>query len=126
MTSGSLPPHPAGLPHHLRQQVTRAICAQALQNPPCRALFFAAKLAQPMRALGLDVGSKTIGIAVTDEAEIAAHPHGVLARAGTARDVSTILTLVGKLDITDLVVGMPFELSGKLGHRGKRVQEFAN
>jgi len=79
-----------------------------------------------MRALGLDVGSKTIGIAVTDEAEIAAHPHGVLARAGTARDVSTILTLVGKLDITDLVVGMPFELSGKLGHRGKRVQEFAN
>ena len=79
-----------------------------------------------MRALGLDVGSKTIGIAVTDEAEIAAHPHDVLARAGTERDVSAILTLVGQLDITDVVVGMPFELSGKVGHRAKRVLEFAH
>ena len=78
-----------------------------------------------MRALGLDVGSKTIGIAVTDEAEIAAHPHDVLARAGASNDVSAILTLVAKLDITDIVIGMPFELSGRVGHRARRVQEFA-
>ncbi|MGE5183132.1 MAG: Holliday junction resolvase RuvX [Acidobacteriota bacterium] len=78
-----------------------------------------------MRALGLDVGSKTIGIAVTDEAEIAAHPHDVLARGGTDTDVSAISTLVDKLDITDVVVGMPFELDGKVGHRARRVQQFA-
>lgn len=78
-----------------------------------------------MRALGLDVGSKTIGLAVTDEAEIAAHPHDVLARSGTDSDVSAISTLVAKLDITDVVVGMPYELSGKVGHRARRVQEFA-
>ena len=78
-----------------------------------------------MRALGLDVGSKTIGIAVTDEAEIAAHPLEVLERAGTAADVSSIQTLVSNLDITDVVVGMPYELSGKVGHRARRVQDFA-
>ncbi|MBV8755886.1 MAG: Holliday junction resolvase RuvX [Deltaproteobacteria bacterium] len=78
------------------------------------------------RALGLDVGSKTIGVAVTDEAGIAAHPVKVLQRAGIAKDVSAIQTLVSELDIGSVVVGMPYELSGKIGHRGKRVQEFAN
>ncbi len=77
-----------------------------------------------MRALALDIGSKTIGLAVTDEAEIAAHPLDVLARAGTTRDVAAITALVAKLDITDVVVGMPFELSGRVGHRARRVQEF--
>ena len=78
------------------------------------------------RALGLDVGSKTIGVAVTDEAGIAAHPVKVIQRAGVGADVSAVQTLVGELDIKDVVIGMPFERSGKLGHRGKRVQEFAN
>ena len=79
-----------------------------------------------MRALGLDVGSKTIGVAMTDEAGIAAHPLRVIERKGTDTDVSTIQTLVAEHDITDVVIGMPFELSGKVGHRARRVLEFAN
>jgi putative Holliday junction resolvase len=78
-----------------------------------------------MRALGLDVGSKTIGLAITDEAAIAAHPLRVLARAGAGQDVSAILTIVRERDITDVVIGMPYELSGKVGHRARRVQAFA-
>jgi putative Holliday junction resolvase len=79
-----------------------------------------------MRVLGLDVGSKTIGVALTDEAGIAAHPLRVIARQGTDRDVSAIQTLVAEHDIHDIVIGIPFELSGRVGHRAKRVQEFAN
>jgi putative Holliday junction resolvase len=79
-----------------------------------------------MRVLGLDVGSKTIGVAITDEAGIAAHPLRVIERKGTDTDVSTIRTLVAEHDIRQIVIGMPFELSGKVGHRAKRVQEFAN
>src|SRR5450432_885589 len=78
-----------------------------------------------MRALGLDVGSKTIGLAITDEAEIAAHPAGVIERGGTDSDVSAIQTLVVEHAITDIVIGMPFELSGKVGHRARRVIDFA-
>src|SRR5688572_18318437 len=78
------------------------------------------------RVLGLDVGSKTIGVALTDEAGIAAHPHSTIDRKGTDSDVSTIQTLVAEHDIRQIVIGMPFELSGKVGHRAKRVQEFAN
>ncbi len=79
-----------------------------------------------MRALGLDVGSKTIGLALTDEANIAAHPLDVLERAGTDRDVSAILTVIRQYAVTDVVVGMPYELSGRVGHRARRVQELAN
>jgi putative Holliday junction resolvase len=77
-----------------------------------------------MRALALDVGSKTIGLALTDEAMIAAHPLTVLRRVGNSGDASAILTVVRERDVTDVVVGMPFELSGKIGHRARRVQSF--
>ena len=76
-----------------------------------------------MRALGLDVGSKTIGVALTDEAEIAAHPLTVLARSGNVRDASTVIALCAEHGVTDVVVGMPFELSGRIGHRARRVQQ---
>jgi putative Holliday junction resolvase len=77
-----------------------------------------------MRALGLDVGSKTIGVALTDEVGIAAHPLTVLARAGKSGDVSAVAALVAAHAVTDVVIGMPFELSGRIGHRARRVQDF--
>lgn len=77
-----------------------------------------------MRALALDVGSKTIGVAITDEARIAAHPLTVLARAGQSGDAQAVLAIVREHAVTDIVVGVPYELSGKLGRRAKLVQVF--
>jgi putative Holliday junction resolvase len=77
-----------------------------------------------MRVLALDVGSKTIGLAMTDEAMIAAHPLGVLQRIGHSGDALAVAQVVHEHGVTDVVVGMPFELSGKLGHRARRVQVF--
>jgi putative Holliday junction resolvase len=77
-----------------------------------------------MRVLALDVGSKTIGLAMTDEAMIAAHPLGVLQRIGHSGDALAVARVVNEHGVTDIVVGMPFELSGKLGHRARRVQVF--
>jgi putative Holliday junction resolvase len=74
--------------------------------------------------LALDVGSKTIGLAMTDEAMIAAHPLAVLRRVGHSGDAGSVLALVREHGVTDVVVGMPFELSGRIGHRARRVQEF--
>lgn len=78
-----------------------------------------------MRALALDVGSKTLGVAMTDEAMIAAHPLTVLRRSGNSGDAAAVVALVAAHGITDVVVGMPFELSGRVGHRARRVQDFA-
>jgi putative Holliday junction resolvase len=77
-----------------------------------------------MRALALDVGSKTIGLAMTDEAMIAAHPLTVLSRIGNSGDANAVARVVVEHGVTAVVVGMPFELSGKIGHRARRVQVF--
>jgi putative Holliday junction resolvase len=75
-----------------------------------------------MRALGLDVGSKTIGIAVSDELGFAAHPRETLPRAGTTADVDAILARVSEVEAGAVVVGIPYELSGREGPRAKRVR----
>lgn len=77
-----------------------------------------------MRALGLDVGSKTIGVAVSDELGLAAHPVQVLRRQGTAADVAAVQRLVAERDVADVVVGLPLELSGAVGRRAVRVRIF--
>lgn len=76
-----------------------------------------------MRALGLDVGTKYIGVALTDEVGIAAHPLTVLDRTGNTGDARAVVALCAEYSVTDVVVGMPFELSGRIGHRARRVQE---
>lgn len=73
------------------------------------------------RVLGLDVGSKTIGVAITDELRIAAHPLETLERAGAAADCEAIAALVAEHQVSDIVVGLPLELSGKRGRRADRV-----
>lgn len=72
--------------------------------------------------MGLDVGMKTIGVAVTDELRLAGHPLETLARKGTAPDVETIVALVAARDVGDVVVGLPLDLSGRVGPRARRVR----
>jgi putative Holliday junction resolvase len=77
-----------------------------------------------MRALGLDVGQKTIGVAISDELGLAAHPLEVIARQGTGADVMTVMALARQHDASAIVVGIPYELSGREGHRARRVRVF--
>lgn len=72
--------------------------------------------------LGLDVGSRTIGVAVTDELGVAAHAVRTLTRKGTRADVVQIATLARTYGTTHLVVGLPYDLEGKEGQRAKRVR----
>lgn len=77
-----------------------------------------------MRALGLDVGQKTIGLAMSDELGIAAHPLETLARRGTEADAEAVARHVADNGVADVVVGWPLEMSGKVGHRARRVDVF--
>lgn len=75
-----------------------------------------------MRVLGLDVGSKTIGVALSDELGYAAHPVETLRRQGTAADAERVRAMVEERGASAVVVGLPFELSGEVGPRAKRVR----
>lgn len=77
-----------------------------------------------MRVLGLDVGSRTIGVAVTDELGVAAHAVRTLERRGTVRDVEQVRALAREYDTAEVVVGMPYEPDGSEGQRAKRVRVF--
>lgn len=72
--------------------------------------------------MGLDVGSKTIGVAISDALGIAAHPVTTVSRRGTAPDAAALAQLAGDREVTDVVVGWPLELSGEAGPRARRVQ----
>ena len=79
-----------------------------------------------MRFLGLDVGSRTIGIAVSDDLGLAAHPVRTLRRQGTARDVQAVLALAREQEAAALVVGVPFDEEGAVGRRAARVMVFVD
>ena len=75
-----------------------------------------------MRILALDVGSKRIGVAISDELGRFAHPLSVLARRGTARDVAAVAALCAERGVARVVVGIPSEPDGGEGHRAARVR----
>ena len=62
--------------------------------------------------MALDVGTKTIGIAVSDELRMFAQPHSTLARKGVAQDVQRLVRIVAERAVDHVVVGLPYELDG--------------
>ncbi len=64
------------------------------------------------RALGLDVGTKTIGVAMSDPGRLLASPVRTLARRSVAKDAEAIAELVAAQGVDDIVVGLPLELDG--------------
>ena len=75
-----------------------------------------------MRTIALDVGEKTVGIAVTDELGISASPRETLRRDGTEMD--RLVRLVKEENVGEVVVGLPISLNGTLGPSAQKVLQF--
>ncbi len=67
---------------------------------------------------------KTIGVAVSDELGLAAHPLSTVARRGERADAGQVAELARSRGADVVVVGLPLELSGRQGRRAKRVLRF--
>ena len=75
-----------------------------------------------MRALGLDLGSKRIGVAVSDRSGAIASPLTVVARSRSRRhDHETLAALVREEEADVVVIGLPRSLSGDLGPAARGV-----
>jgi putative Holliday junction resolvase len=69
-----------------------------------------------LRALGVDLGSKRIGVAVSDPTGTLASPHEVVARSGDRRsDHRRLVALAEELGVERIVVGLPLSLDGSVG-----------
>ena len=79
----------------------------------------------PGRILALDVGSKTIGLAVSDALGITAQGMETIRRRNKRFDLAALHSVVRRLGVTELVVGLPLRLSGKVGTQAEKVSAFA-
>jgi putative Holliday junction resolvase len=77
-----------------------------------------------MRIMGLDLGERTIGIAVSDEFRLTAQPVTVIRRATKQKDLDELMKLIEKHSVIRVVVGMPVRMDGSMGTQSKKVQRF--
>lgn len=77
-----------------------------------------------MRILGLDVGEKTIGVAVSDELGITAQGLQTLQRKGIRADLEALHGLIREYDVEYAVVGLPMNMDGSLGPAARKTLEF--
>jgi len=77
-----------------------------------------------MRILGLDVGDKRIGVAMSDPEEILASPLTTIPRDDDNKAIDAILELVNKNGVQKIVVGMPYSMSGEIGIQASKVMAF--
>jgi putative Holliday junction resolvase len=82
--------------------------------------------ATPPRYLGLDVGAKRIGVAVSDELGLTAQPVLTLTRKRNPRDdLRSLARLCRKYGCAGIVVGNPLHLSGEVSAQAAKIQSFA-
>lgn len=74
--------------------------------------------------LGLDPGTKTIGIAVSDERRTLATPLETIQRTKFKADAARLSEIVKERGITGIVVGMPVNMTGDAGPRAQAVRAF--
>jgi putative Holliday junction resolvase len=80
---------------------------------------------QRISALGLDVGSKRIGVAGCDGLGLIATGLTTIERTSFDQDVQQLRTLVEQRQVQLLVVGLPYSMDGTIGTQAKKVQKFA-
>jgi putative holliday junction resolvase len=77
------------------------------------------------RVLGLDVGARRIGIAVTDPLGITAQGLDTLQRRNKRHDFNYLAQIVREYDVKEIVVGLPLRMSGVEGTQAEKMQAFA-
>jgi putative Holliday junction resolvase len=82
-------------------------------------------LAREARLLGLDVGTKTIGLALSDVTRSVATPYDTIRRGKFTADAKTIREVVEKNQVGALVIGLPLNLDGSEGPRAQSTRAFA-
>src|ERR1700690_249606 len=79
-----------------------------------------------LRYLGLDVGNRRIGVAVSDELGLTAQPVLTLERKRRPReDLRSLARLAGRFGVAGIVVGNPVHLSGDVSPQAAKTQKFA-
>ena len=82
-------------------------------------------LAPEQRLLGLDVGAKTVGLALSDVSLTVATPLETVRRGKFAEDAGRLRAIIAAEGVGGLIIGLPVEMDGTEGPRCQSVRQFA-
>ena len=80
----------------------------------------------PTRVLGLDVGARRIGVAISDPLGITAQGLETLHRKNKKYDLQHLNRVIREYDVKEIVVGLPLRMSGAEGIQAEKIQAFAD
>ncbi len=86
---------------------------------------FADALPARGRLLGLDLGEKTIGLAISDRDRSLASPLETLRRGKFRRDAEALAAIIAEREVAGLVLGLPVNMDGSEGPRCQSTRQFA-
>jgi len=78
-----------------------------------------------LRTLALDVGTKTIGVAVSDELGITANGITTIRRKSLKDDLNELDALLKEYKPGEILVGVPYQMDGSVSERGEQILKFA-
>jgi len=96
-----------------------------MSSAPLSLDALAARLPAKARLIGVDLGTKTIGLALSDVERRIATPLVTLARTAFTRDAEALNAEIRKFEVFALIVGLPFNMEGDEGPRAQATRAFA-
>lgn len=77
-----------------------------------------------MRIMGLDVGDRTIGVAISDSLLITAQGKETIFRESLKQDIDRLVDLINEYEVHKIVAGMPYNMNGSIGPQGEKTKQF--
>ena len=77
-----------------------------------------------MRSLGLDIGDKRIGVALSDPQGILASPFTIINRKDERLDIEAITDIISQQQVKQIIVGLPRSMDGSIGKQAEKVKTF--
>lgn len=94
-------------------------------NRPIAVEDLAERLPAKARLIGIDLGTKTIGLAISDVERRLASPLRTLARTAFQKDADALLAVFAEFDVAAVVLGLPLDLEGRDSPRAQSTRAFA-
>lgn len=76
------------------------------------------------RILGLDIGDRRIGVALSDPQGILASPLTIIHRQDDRADIEAILNIISQNQVGRIIVGLPLSMNGSIGQQAEKVKAF--
>ena len=77
-----------------------------------------------MRSLGLDIGDKRIGVALSDPEGILASPFTIINCKDERLDIEAITSIISQKQVKQIIVGLPRSMDGSIGKQAEKVKTF--